>query len=160
MNAHFFVSGILYETLKLIRAMSGVFTGDQSYETSLRLVLRDASGQALEQIHLKSVRHGGVFHFLPERFAEAIAKTPMTECVFASASVGEKRGSIHYDFADLLTAEMMVGKRLDDEGVVTKMFEKTLDLVQKIIGHSENFIADQLHVWGFQIRPSPSIPSE
>jgi hypothetical protein len=49
---------------------------------------------------------------------------------------------------------MMVGKRLDDEAVVTKMFENTLDLVQKIIGHSENFIADQLHVWGFEIRAS------
>jgi len=99
-----------------------------------------------------------VFHFLPERFAEAIAKTPMTECVFASSGAGEKRGSIHYDFADLLTAEMMVGKRL--EAVVTKMFEKTLDVVQKIIGHSENFIADQLHVWGFQIRLSSPAPSE
>jgi hypothetical protein len=158
-NAHFFVSGILYETLKLIRAMSRIFMGDQSYETTLWLVLKDASGQALEQIHLKSVRDGGVFHFLPERFAEAIAKTSMTECVFTSSGAGEKRGSIHYDFADLLTAEMMVGKRLDDEAVVTKMFEKTLDLVQKIIGHSENFIADQLHVWGFEIRPSSPVLS-
>ena len=120
---------------------------------------KDASGQALEQIHLKSVRHGGVFHFIPERFADAIAKTPMTQCVFASAGAGEKRGSIHYDFADFLTAEMMVGKRLDDEAVVTKMFEKTLDLVQKIIGHSENFIADQLHAWGFEVRPSSPVPS-
>jgi hypothetical protein len=54
---------------------------------------------------------------------------------------------------------LFVGKRLDDEAVVTKMFEKTLDLVQKIIGHSENFIADQLHVWGFEIRPSSPVPS-
>jgi hypothetical protein len=45
MNAHFFVSGILYETLKLIRAMSRIFMGDQSYDTSLRLVLKDASGR-------------------------------------------------------------------------------------------------------------------
>jgi len=59
-------------------------------------------------MHLKSVRHGGVFHFLPDRFAEAIGKTPMTECQFAS-SVGEKRGDIHYAFADYITAEMMVG---------------------------------------------------
>jgi hypothetical protein len=80
MNSHFFVSGILYETLKLIRAMSSVFSSDQSFETSMRLVLKDASGQALEQMHLKSVRHGGVFHFAPDRFAEAIKKTPMVEC--------------------------------------------------------------------------------
>ena len=48
-------------------------------------------------MHLKSVRHGQVFHFLPDRFAEAIAKTPMTNCVFAS-TLGEKRGNIHYAF--------------------------------------------------------------
>jgi hypothetical protein len=120
---------------------------------------KDASGQALEQMHLKSVRHGGVFHFLPGQFAEAIEKTPMIECVFASIGAGEKRGSIHYEFADLLTIEMMVGKRLDDEATVTRMFEMTLDLVQKIIGHSESFIADQLHPWGFEIRPSSPVPS-
>jgi hypothetical protein len=68
MNSYFFVSGILYEALKLIRAMNTVFAGDKSFESSLRLILKDASSQALEQMHLKSVRHGGVFHFLPDRF--------------------------------------------------------------------------------------------
>jgi hypothetical protein len=38
-NAHFFVSGILFETLRLIRAMSNIFKADKSYETNLRLVL-------------------------------------------------------------------------------------------------------------------------
>jgi hypothetical protein len=65
----------------------------------------------------------------------------------------------HYEFADLITAEMMVGKRIDDEATVTEMFEKTLHLVKKITENSENFIADQLHVWGFEIRPSASVPS-
>ena len=40
MNGNFFVSGILYETLRLIRAMSGVFRDDISFATSFRLVLR------------------------------------------------------------------------------------------------------------------------
>ena len=44
--------------------MNTVFAGDKSFESGLRLILKDASGQALEQMHLKSVRHGGVFHFL------------------------------------------------------------------------------------------------
>ncbi len=68
-------------------------------------MLKDTSGQVLEQMHLKSVRHGGVFHFLPDRFAEAIAATPMAECVFVS-SIGQQKGSLHYTFADLITAEM------------------------------------------------------
>jgi hypothetical protein len=157
MNGNFFVSGILYETLKLVRAMSGVFRDDNSFETSFRLVLKDTSALALEKMHLKSARHGAVFHFAPDRFAEAIAKTPMTECVFTSSGPGEKRGSVHYEFADLITAEMMVGKRIDDEALVNEMFVKMLDLVQKITEHSENFIADQLNVWGFEVRASQSI---
>jgi hypothetical protein len=132
-----------------------VFSGDQSFETSLRLILKDTSGQALEQMHLKSVRHGGVFHFLPDRFAAAIAKTPMTECVFTSSSVGEKRGEIHYSFADYITAEMLVGTRLDDMVVVPEMMEKMLVFVKRFIEHSENFISDQLHRWGFEIRNAP-----
>lgn len=34
------------------------------------LILKDPSGQKLEQMHLRSVRDGGVFHFLPDRFAD------------------------------------------------------------------------------------------
>jgi hypothetical protein len=91
MNGHFFVSGILYESLKLIRKMGGVFSGDKSFETSLRLVIDEASGQAVEKMHLKPARHGAVFHFTPERFTDAIAKTPLGDCVFVS-TIG-KRGA-------------------------------------------------------------------
>jgi hypothetical protein len=111
-------------------------------------------------MHLKSVRHGGVFHFLPDRFAEAIAKTPMTESVFVS-SVGQKKGDVHYTFADLIAAEMGVGTRLDDNVVVAQMMEKTLNLVRQFIDHSGNFIADQLNVWGFEVLPSlPAAPED
>ena len=158
MSAHFFVSGILYESLELIRRMSKVFRSDKSFETHLRLILKDTSGQTLERMHLKSVRHGGVFHFLPDRFAEAIAKTGMTDSIFA-ATLGDKRGDIHYSFYDYITAEMMVGGRLDDHVVVTRMIDRTLNLVNQFVDHSENFIGDQLHGWGFKVRPaSPGAP--
>jgi hypothetical protein len=154
MNGQFFVSGILYEALGLIRKMSGVFSGDKSFETSLRLVLKDASGQAVEKMHLKPARHGAVFHFAPDRFTDAIAKTPLSDCVFVS-TIGELRGSLHYEFADTITAEIMVGGSLRDEKVVKSMMEDMLNLVKRLNEHSENFIADQLHGWGFEVRPTP-----
>ena len=62
-------------------------------------------------------------------------------------------------FADYVTAEMMVGTRLDDNVVVTQMMEKTLNLVKQFVEHSENFIADQLNGWGFEVLPaSPGVP--
>ena len=46
---------------------------------------------------------------------------------------------------------------LDDALEQGEMFVKMLDLVQKITEHSENFIADQLNAWGFEVRASQSI---
>ena len=40
MNSYFFASGILYEALKLIRAMNKVFAGDKTFETSVRLIIK------------------------------------------------------------------------------------------------------------------------
>jgi hypothetical protein len=154
MNGHFFVSGILYETLKLIRSMSSIFAGDQSYATSMRMVLKDASGQALEQMHLKSARHVGVFHFAADPVRRGDCEDSHCRMRIYLLRTGRETRGIHHDFADLITAEMLVGKRIDDGAVVNDMFEKTLDLVQKITEHSESFIADQLNVWGFEIRPS------
>jgi hypothetical protein len=151
MNAHFFASGILYECMKLIRAMNKAFAGDKGFETTMRLLLKDPASQALEQMHLKAARHGGIFHFLPDQFAAAIAKTGMTDCIFASTA-GEKIGDVHYAFADYVTAEMMVGGRLDDPTIVNSMMENMLNLVKRFIEYSETFIADQLLSWGFEVR--------
>jgi hypothetical protein len=150
-NAYLFISAILYETLKLIRTMCGPFKGDTSFETHLRVVLEDT--HSLAKNHLKDVRSGGVFHFLPDRFATAIAKTPMDNCVFAS-TIGSKRGEVNYDFADLIVVEMMVGTRLDNQAVVDRMTDKTLKLVVKFIEASETFIGDQLIRWRFGISPA------
>jgi hypothetical protein len=162
MNSYFFVSAILYETLKLIRTMGSVYGNDKSFQDSIQMLLKDKTAQAVERMHLKAARRDAVFHYLPDPFAEAIAKTPMTECVFLS-SVGEKRGSLHYAFADYIAAEMMVGARLDDNVTVNDMMEKTLKLVIQFIEHSENFIVGQLNGWGFEVRPpssafSPPVP--
>jgi hypothetical protein len=159
MNSYFFVSAILYEALKLIRTMNKLFAGDKSFEGSMRLLLKDPSGQMLEQMHLKAARRDAVFHYLPDRFAEAIAKTPMTDCIFASA-LGQRKGSVHYPFADYIAAEMMVGTRIDNAVVVTDMMNKTLALVKQFIDHSENFIADQLNIWGFEVRSAAPLENQ
>ena len=152
MNSYFFVSAILYETLELIRKMSPVYGKDKSFQDSLQIVLKDKTAQALEQTHLKAARRDTVFHYVPDRFAEAIAKTPITECVFASI-LGQRKGDIHYAFADMIAAEIGVGTRIDNDVVVNDMMEKTLTLVKQFINHSENFIAGQLNGWGFEVRP-------
>jgi hypothetical protein len=152
MNSYFFVSAILYETLRLIRKMSPVYGKDKSFQDSLQIVLKDKTAQALEQAHLKAARRDAVFHYVPDRFAEAIAKTPIPECMFASI-LGQRKGDIHYAFADMIAAEIGVGTRIDNDVAVNDMMEKTLTLVKQFIDHSENFIKGQLNGWGFEVLP-------
>jgi hypothetical protein len=47
---------------------------------------------------------------------------------------------------------MIVGGRIDDMTVVTEMLDRTLNLVVKLITHSENFIVDELNRLGFEVR--------
>ena len=127
------------------------------------MILKDKTAQALEQMHLKAARRDAVFHYVPDRFAEAIAKTPITECVFAAIR-GHRKGDIHYAFADMIAAEIGAGTRIDNGVAVTDMMEKTLNLVKQFIDHSENFIVDQLNGWGFEVLPflpaSPKNPPD
>jgi hypothetical protein len=39
------------------------------------------------------------------------------------------------------------------------MMENMLGLVEKFVEHSENFIGEQLALWGFEIRAFPSTSS-
>lgn len=148
-NAYFFVSAILYESLKLIRAMGSVFGKEKIFQETIQTLLKDKTAQKVEQMHLKAARHGTVFHYDPESFAEAIAVTPLAECLFASFLVG-KRSDVRYDFADIIAAEIGVGGRIDNETVVSEMMQKTLALAILFIIQSENFILDQLNGWGFK----------
>jgi hypothetical protein len=157
MNAYFFTSAILYEALKLIRSMNAAFGKDKSFQGSLQGLLKDKTAQELERMHFKAARRDAVFHYVPNRFAEAIKATGMTDCVFL-ASQGGKLGDLHYEFADYIAAEMEVGGRLDNHALVTSMMQKKFEFVTQFIAHSENFLAAQLHDWGFRIRPSLGAP--
>jgi len=158
-NSYFFVSAILYESLKLIRAMGAVFGKEKIFQDTIQTLLKDKTAQKLEQTHLKATRRDAVFHYLPDRFAEAIAATPLNECLFASF-LGQKRSDIRYDFADIIAAEIGVGGRIDNSVVVNEMMEKTLNLAISFINQSEKFILDQLNGWGFRGVPGGPVSPE
>ena len=63
----------------------------RAFQDSLQIVLKDKTARALKEMHLKAARRDAVFHYIPDRFAAAIAETPMTECVFASIVRQRKR---------------------------------------------------------------------
>jgi hypothetical protein len=167
LNSYLFASAILYEGLKLVRAMNQTFKQDEVFQEGLHNILRDKVAQTIEQAHLNPARNRAVFHFLPEFFAEMIASASCEECLFVSAH-GKRRRDLYYPFADVITAGILVGLSSDTEEfsvILGKAMSDTTDLMIRFIDGAELLIAYHINRWGFEAKeisppdpPSPASP--
>jgi len=151
MNSYLFASALLYEILKLIRRMNQTFQDDEVFQNGLRLILKDPTAKQIEKAHLNPVRHGAVFHFDPEIFAETIAKSTCEECLFVHGR-GMRKGDVNYAFADVIAAEILVGFAEDSEefyAALEDAMKNTRNLVLTFIPAAEALIAHHLKRWGF-----------
>jgi len=163
LNSYFFASAILYEILKLIEKMHRAFKDDVEFQNGLRLLAKSSIVETLKQDNLDPLRNGAVFHFLPQKFAETLAKATCEDCPFIEAE-GNANKSVYYPFADVITAEMLVGFASDDEvfdAALADAMKKTRDLLLKFALAAETLIIARLKEWGFRMNamaPAPSSP--
>jgi hypothetical protein len=151
MNSYFFSSALLYEGIRLIRKMNRVFADDVSFQTGLRMLLKDPMAQKIEQGHLSPARNHAVFHFIPEEFKQAIRKESPPSCVFLGAR-GKKRMALHYSYADVVAAEMLVGFPADQQQfwpALQSASEETGSLLLRFADAAEELIGNYLKNWGF-----------
>jgi hypothetical protein len=152
MNSYFFASALLYEGLSLIRKMNKPFADDTDFQNGLRMLLKDPIAQKIEQDHLNPARNHAIFHFLPDEFEKAIGKSIDDRYVFVAA-IGKKKKDLHYSYADVLAAEILVGLPADNPEFWLK-FEKataeTMELVIKFASDAEDLIGNYLKAWGFK----------
>lgn len=151
LNSYFFASAILYEALKLIKAMNQPFKDDRMFQVGLRLILKDKVAQEIERKHLDPARNRAVFHFFPEYFAEIIQSKGVDECLFVTAH-GTARKDLYYSFADGITGGILVGFSEESERfseVLGKAMSDTRDLMVRFINDGELLIAYHIKLWGF-----------
>jgi hypothetical protein len=152
MNSYFFASALIYEGLSLIRRMNKAFVDDEDFQNGLRTLLKDPVAQEIELRHLNPARNHAVFHFLPNEFKKAIDKAGGDRFVFVVA-IGKKKRALHYAYADVLTAEMLVGVPCDDPtfwSTFESAARQTSELVIKFTNDSENLIGKYLKMFGFK----------
>jgi hypothetical protein len=151
-NSYLFGSAIMYEALKLIRAMNRPFLEDGAFQDGLRLLLKDPTAQQIERTHLNPVRHQAVFHFDPVTFSRTISREARNESPFVSGR-GNRRRYMNYAYADVVAGEILAGLSSDTEEfflVLGDAMAKTRDLVMKFTDNAERLIAHHLKVWGFK----------
>lgn len=167
LNSYLFASAILYEGIKLVRAMNQTFIDDDIFQKGLRLFLRDKTAQTVERTHLDAARNAAVFHFLPDRFGETIKGATANTCIFVAAR-GETNKDVYYPFADVIAAEILVGYASDSEEFYAQLRDamiNTRELVIRFADDAEHLISYHLQRWGFKIAmipetPSPSVPKQ
>jgi hypothetical protein len=151
MNSFFFTSALLYEGIGLIRKLNTPLKDNPAYQNGLRVVLRDPLVQDLEQMHLNPARNHAIFHFLPEKFEDAIRAGDHPSCVFLAAR-GTKNRAVHFSYADVVAAEMLVGVSSDCSEFWPKLrnaFESTATLASRFAQGAEDVIVSYLRDHGF-----------
>jgi hypothetical protein len=151
-NSYFFASALLYEGLILIRKMNSTFANDETFQGGLRMLLKDPVAQMVERDHLNSARNHVVFHFLPDEFKKAIDKSADDRQVFITG-IGEKKGDLHYSYADTLAAEVIAGTSNDDPkfwSTFENAARDTSELLITFADEAEELIANYLGAWGFK----------
>ena len=152
LNSYLFGSAIMYEVLKLIRDMGRVFRDDDVYQNGLRMLLADPAARQIEQDHLKNVRHNAVFHFDAEVFRETIENGIPNECIFVAGAT-QVRAEIHYPYADIVAAEILVGWPAGQDefmAVLADAASKTDQLVVDFVSRTEDLMSYHLPRWGFR----------
>jgi hypothetical protein len=94
--------------------------------------------QTMERANLDPLGNGAVFHFLPQRFAETLQKATCNECPFIEAEENQNR-SVYYPFADVITAEILVGLASDDkafDSALGNAMTKTRELILRFTNNS------------------------
>lgn len=162
MNSYFFASAILYEGIKLIRTMNQTFKDDAPFQNGLRLFLRDPVAQKIEQMHLNPARNQAVFHFMPDTFSKIINSVTVDTCIFAQAR-GQSRRHVRYSYADVVTAEILVGFAANTEEFYETLgaaMAGTRELVVRFADESEKLIGYHTAQWGFQVFNGKVSPAE
>jgi hypothetical protein len=153
LNSYFFASAILYEGIKLIRAMNQTFKDDVPFQNGLRLFLRDPVALQIEKTHLNPARNQAVFHFVPDTFSKIINSATVDTCVFAQAR-GQNKRHVRYSYADVVTAEILVGFAANTEEFYETLgtaMASTLDLVIRFADEAEKLIGYHTAQWGFKV---------
>jgi hypothetical protein len=145
MHFYFFTASILYEGLLLVQKMNKPFKNDTAFQKILRPILKDSIAQKIEQDHLKNVRHGAVFHFLPEYFRDVLRDQPSGTCVFLKSN-GTFNRDIHYEFADYLALKILAGEKVIRLATLLAEIE---GLNGRFAEAATEFIKAKLKEWGF-----------
>lgn len=151
LNSYLFASAILYEGIRLVKAMNKPFRDDQMFQEGLRRILRDKVAIDIERKHLDPGRNRAIFHFLPKYFAEIIQSKGVDECLFVIAH-GRTRKDLYYHFADTISAGILVGFSEDSDRfshVLGRAMSETRDLMIRFIDDAELLIAHHLREWKF-----------
>ena len=149
----FFLAGILYEGLELIKRMAKHFRNFDAWKREMGPILQDPLFDRLFAKSLQPLRNQAVFHFTEDSVVEPLRHCDLDELVFV-AGFEERRGEVFYELSDLLALDLFVNEHGSADKQLTQaevLMARTTKLAIQLADVAEAVLNEYVQSNGFTV---------
>ena len=149
----FFLAGILYEGLELIKRMAKHFRNFDAWKREMGPILQDPLFDRLFAKSLQPLRNQAVFHFTEDSVVEPLRHCDLDELVFV-AGFEERRGEVFYELSDLLALDLFVNEHGSADKQLTRaevLMARTTKLAIQLADVAEAVLNEYVQSNGFTV---------
>ena len=149
----FFLAGVLYEGLELIKRMARHFRNLDAWKREMSPILQDSLFDRLFAKSLQPLRNLAVFHFTEDSVVEPLRHCDLDELVFV-AGFEERRGEVFYELSDLLALDLFVDEHGSAAQQLTRaevLMVRTTKLAIQLADAAEAVLNEYVQSNGFTV---------
>ena len=149
----FFLAGVLYEGLELIKRMAKHFRHLDTWKREMSPILQDQLFDRLFAKSLQPLRNQAVFHFTEESVVEPLRHCNLDELVFV-AGFEDRNGELFYDLSDMLALDLFIDEYGSQDQQLARadvLMERTVELAIQLAGAAEGVLNEYVQSNGFTV---------
>jgi hypothetical protein len=151
----FFLAGVLYEGLELIKRMAKHFRHLDAWKREMSPILQDPLFDRLFAKSLQPLRNQAVFHFTEDSVVEPLRHCNLDELVFV-AGFEDRNGELFYDLSDMLALDLFIDEYGSQDQQLARaevLMERTTKLAIQLAGAAEGVLNEYVQSNGFTVSP-------
>ncbi len=152
----FFLAGVLYEGLELIKRMARHFRNFDAWKREMGPILQDQLFDRLFAKSLQPLRNQAVFHFTEDSVVEPLRHCDLDELVFV-AGFEDRQGELFYELSDLLALDLFIDEYSSTVQQLNRakaLMERTTKFAIQLAGAAEAVLNEYVQSNGFTVSHS------
>ena len=149
----FFLAGVLYEGLELIKRMAKHFRHLDAWKREMSPILQDQLFDRLFAKSLHPLRNQAVFHFTEDSVVEPLRHCNSDELVFV-AGFEDRNGELFYDLSDMLALDLFIDEHGSQDHQLARakvLMDRTTELAILLTRAAEGVLNEYVQSNGFTV---------